>query len=126
MASRGERLRSALAARGYKQMSLAAELQVSESAVSRWQQDDGLSLEHAGRLCEALDISLDWLVLGRGDMNFHRRLEPPGAHRVDADETVALPSSVRAAINNLAGIIRQELAAATDRSEGRAAAPNPG
>jgi len=119
MASRGERLRSALAARGYsKQMSLAAKLKVSESAVSRWQQDEGLSLEHAGRLCEALDISLDWLVLGRGDMDLHRRLEPSGAHRMDADEILSLPASVRDAINNLAGIIRQELTAATDRAEG--------
>lgn len=110
MASRGERLRQALAARGVrKQMSLAAELGVDESAISRWQRNQGLSLEHAARLCEALDISLDWLVLGRGDMDFHRSPGPSRAHAEATSKIASLPASVLAAIDTLALAISQEL-----------------
>ncbi|MGH6836103.1 MAG: helix-turn-helix domain-containing protein [Methylocella sp.] len=117
MASRGERLHSALLARGNrKQMSLAAELKVDESAISRWQRNEGLSLEHAARLCEALDISLDWLVLGRGDMDLHRR-ELPSAHATAAGATAFLPAPVRDAIINLALAIGQELGARSGQAE---------
>ena len=107
MELRGERLRRALAARGVrKQMSLAAQLGVNESTISRWQRNQGLSVEHAARLCEALDISLDWLVLGRGDMDFHRSSD---ISRALAAGTIALlPATVREAINALALAMSQE------------------
>ncbi len=119
MESRGERLRLALAARGVrKQMSLAAQLGVNESTISRWQRNQGLSVDHAARLCDALDISLDWLVLGRGDMDFHRSSVTSRARREAAAGAIAfLPASVLAAINTLALAISQELGSRPGEAE---------
>lgn len=50
-------------------MALAMDLSVHESAISRWRKGGPMSLEHAARISEVLNISLDWLVLGRGEMN---------------------------------------------------------
>jgi len=72
MESRGDRLSRAIKGRGIsKMMALALDLDVHESAISRWRKDGPMSLEHAARLSEVLDISLDWLVLGRGEMDAH-------------------------------------------------------
>jgi plasmid maintenance system antidote protein VapI len=65
MSTRGERIRLALAARGVrKQQALAAELDVHESAITRWKENAALSLDNAVKLGAVLDISLDWLLLG--------------------------------------------------------------
>lgn len=73
MSTRGERIRQALAARGVaKQQALAAELKVHESAISRWKEGKPISLDSAVALGTALDISLDWLLLGRATMDAHR------------------------------------------------------
>lgn len=73
MSTRGERIREALAARGVrKQQALAAELSVHESAVTRWKENRQMSLDNAVALGVALDVSLDWLLLGRGTMDSHR------------------------------------------------------
>jgi hypothetical protein len=90
-------------------MALAAELGVDESAISRWQRDAGLSLTHAARLCEVLDISLDWLVLGRGDMNLHRRAAAPSAELDSGAPLAPLPEPITEAIVRLANIISNEL-----------------
>lgn len=74
MSDRGERLSFALRLRRLPKMtSLAAELGVDESAISRWRRGGAMSLQSAGRLCEALDISLDWLMLGRGEVEGHKQ-----------------------------------------------------
>jgi plasmid maintenance system antidote protein VapI len=51
---------------------LAADLRVHESAISRWRKDGSMTLDNAVRLSEVLDVSLDWLILGRGDMDRHK------------------------------------------------------
>jgi transcriptional regulator with XRE-family HTH domain len=72
MASRGDRLNQAIKGRGItKMLSLAIDLRVHESAISRWRKDAPMTLDHAAKLSEALNISLDWLVLGRGHMDGH-------------------------------------------------------
>lgn len=72
MESRGDRLSRAIKGRGIgKMMALALDLDVHESAISRWRKNGPMSLEHAARLSEVLDVSLDWLVLGRGEMDAH-------------------------------------------------------
>lgn len=110
MVSRGERLRQALEARGiHKQMALANELGVDESAISRWQRDSGLSLAHAARLCEVLDISLDWLILGRGNMDLHRPPEIAANAASSIEPLESLPAPVFAAIRNLIRAILDEL-----------------
>jgi transcriptional regulator with XRE-family HTH domain len=72
MSSRAERLNVAIKVRGVtKMMSLAADLGVDESAVSRWRRGGAMSLHHAAMICDLLDVSMDWLVLGRGEMDLH-------------------------------------------------------
>ncbi|WFT83255.1 MULTISPECIES: helix-turn-helix domain-containing protein [unclassified Methylobacterium] len=57
----------ALALRGRTKLyAFAAELDVNPSSVTRWVGGGEISTEHAVRICEVLDVSLDWLLLGRG------------------------------------------------------------
>lgn len=56
-----------------KLYALAVEIGVDESAISRWKKGRSISLENAAQVCRALDISLDWLVMGRGSIDAHRR-----------------------------------------------------
>jgi transcriptional regulator with XRE-family HTH domain len=71
--ARGRRVRDAIAQRKIRKThALAAELGVSVAAVSRWQNGGHLSLESACALAAHLDVSLDWLLLGRGTIDWHR------------------------------------------------------
>jgi plasmid maintenance system antidote protein VapI len=71
--ARGDRLKQAADARGFrKQLALAASIGVHESAITRWKDGGAITLPNALRLCSVLDISLDWLLLGRGSMDSHR------------------------------------------------------
>ncbi|WP_315755799.1 MULTISPECIES: helix-turn-helix transcriptional regulator [unclassified Bradyrhizobium] len=73
MSTRGTRIKEALDARRIrKQHALARALNVHESAITRWKEDGNMSLQNAIALCEELDISADWLLLGRGTMDQHR------------------------------------------------------
>jgi hypothetical protein len=66
---RAARLREALRRRGVRKLyGLAIDLGVDQSALSRWKHGGAMSLEHAAELCRHLSISMDWLVLGIGDM----------------------------------------------------------
>ncbi len=56
-----------------KQSALALEMNVDESTISRWQKDGNLSIKNAAKICDHLDISMDWLILGRGCMNQHKK-----------------------------------------------------
>lgn len=70
---RGMRLRQAMAARGKrKMMALAAELEVSPAALSKWCQGHAMSVDHACRLCGLLGVSLDWLLTGDTAMEAER------------------------------------------------------
>ena len=62
---RGKRLRQAVGARGpQKMMALAAALDISPAAVSKWMQGHAMSIENAIRLADLLGISVDWLLSG--------------------------------------------------------------
>jgi plasmid maintenance system antidote protein VapI len=79
MSTRGERIRHALAARGVrKQQALAAELDVHESAITRWKENAAMSLDNAIALSTVLDISLDWLLIGRGTIDSHKTVSSVG------------------------------------------------
>lgn len=68
-----ERLDQALKARKVrKSYALAVEIGVDESAISRWRRGRTISLDNAVKLCDALDVSLDWLLTGRGHIDGHR------------------------------------------------------
>jgi hypothetical protein len=51
-------------------------LDVNESALTRWRQGGDISLDSAARLSTLLDVSLDWLVLGRGRHDMHHSPSP--------------------------------------------------
>jgi len=55
-------------------LNLALDLGVDESAISRWKKGGPMSLDSAARLARVLDVSLDWIVLGRGEMEHHKKL----------------------------------------------------
>ncbi|MGE7367664.1 helix-turn-helix domain-containing protein [Neorhizobium sp. NPDC001467] len=63
--ARGDRLRQAVGARGpQKIMALAADLDISPAAVSKWMHGHAMSIDNAQRLSDLLGISLDWLLSG--------------------------------------------------------------
>ncbi|MDY8109888.1 helix-turn-helix transcriptional regulator [Fulvimarina sp. 2208YS6-2-32] len=70
---RGQRIRQAMKEKRFsKVQALAVELDVSVAAVSRWQNGGHISLDHICLLAERLDVSLDWLLLERGTLDWHR------------------------------------------------------
>lgn len=74
MSTRGERLIEAMEVRGLrKQHALAFTLGVNESTVTRWKRNGPMSLDSAISLCQALDISLDWFLVGYGSIDQHTR-----------------------------------------------------
>lgn len=71
-AAHGERLRIAIQQRGMSKLSVVAcAVGVTESAVSRWRSGGAMTLGNVAIVCQRLDISADWLVLGRGHMDMH-------------------------------------------------------
>lgn len=69
----GMRLAVAMQRRGITKLSaLARALNVHESTIVRWKQNGNMTLEHAKHVGEILDISLDWLLADRGEMDSHK------------------------------------------------------
>jgi transcriptional regulator with XRE-family HTH domain len=91
MSGMGQRLTFALKQRGVRKLyALAVEIGVDESALSRWKKDGAISLPSAARLSQALDISLDWLVLGRGHIDAHRSGSAHPFESLNAEEAKRL------------------------------------
>jgi len=85
---------------------------VDESAISRWKKGRSISLENAAQVCRALDISLDWLVMGRGSIDAHRHLSPPDSpgalvQQVFPDMPPAQAEAVAVALQGLVQALRQ-------------------
>jgi len=101
--ARGKRIREAISRGKFRKVhALAAELNVSVAAVSRWQNGGHTSLESACALAHLLDVSLDWLLLGRGTMDGHRN------SAISATELLwimALRGRSAAAQSNLIGLL---------------------
>jgi len=62
-----------------KLYAVAVALNVTESAVCRWRKNGKMTVENIIALCELLDVSTDWLLLGRGTMDTHRTAQPARA-----------------------------------------------
>ncbi|TFE65931.1 hypothetical protein A7Q09_10635 [Methylacidiphilum sp. Yel] len=112
--NRGKRIKEALSARlCNKQLALAKELGIHECTICRWQQGKSISLKHAVLLCEKLDISMDWLILGRGEMNFHHNgKKGQNFQKVDfkdVDEFRKLPEDIYQALMSLLKEIAKRL-----------------
>lgn len=78
-----------------KQLALANAIGVEESTISRWLSGGNIKVSHLINLCAFLDISLDWLIMGRGT---------PALHKTDLDNLgmlKALPEDIRDDIHNL-------------------------
>jgi transcriptional regulator with XRE-family HTH domain len=106
----GERLQHALRIRRVNKLyALAVEIGVDESAISRWKQGRPISLRNAVELCRALDISMDWLVTGRGAPDAHR-LHAPAADAVLAGLSEPEALRLRQALLGLAEAIDGRLA----------------
>ncbi|MCB8836510.1 helix-turn-helix domain-containing protein [Aurantimonas sp. VKM B-3413] len=82
--ARADRLRTALRKRGISKLyALAADLNVDQSTVSRWTTGGRMSLDHSVALALHLNLSLDWLILGRGQMEIDARSDDPAAAHPD-------------------------------------------
>ena len=101
---RGFRLRQAIELRGHRKMlALAAELNISSAALSKWIQGHAMSLENACRIASLLDISLDWLILGRNGPDWLRPDQLSGAE-------LNLIDSLRRRPRHIAGLMSAILA----------------
>lgn len=58
-----------------KLYAVAVALNVTESAVCRWRKNGRITVENIIAICELLDVSTDWLLLGRGTMDMHRNVQ---------------------------------------------------
>ncbi|MBZ7924354.1 helix-turn-helix domain-containing protein [Ensifer adhaerens] len=109
MLSTGDRLKVALEAKGVKkQMAFAAQIGVNDSVVSRWKRGQKLTLQNAVRICQALDISLDWLVLGRGTMDAHRVSKDLDKLTLFSGSADGIPEPIVAALITVTEAIRAE------------------
>lgn len=71
---RGKRITKAMKWRGHnKAMALAVELGVSPAAMSKWIHGHPMTLDNACLLAHSLDVSLDWLALGRNAPDWVQR-----------------------------------------------------
>lgn len=99
---RGGRIRTAMNKRGWsKTHALAAKLKVSVAAVSRWQNGGHISLYYARVFAEALDVSLDWLLLGRGSIDWHKHKEITDAELRSVFALRRHPSKIRTLLTEL-------------------------
>lgn len=64
----GRRIRQLRALKKATQAEMARQLAVSPATISGWEIGDfGISLEAAARIAKWADVSIDWLVVGKGD-----------------------------------------------------------
>ncbi|MCQ8783884.1 helix-turn-helix domain-containing protein [Mangrovibrevibacter kandeliae] len=98
--TRGDRVAEAMARRGWrKDVALAQALGVNVSTVYRWRIGGEFSLDHAIAFCQLLDISLDWLLLGRGRPEIQPL--PAAAEMERRSDRAVLHERVRAALCEL-------------------------
>ena len=96
---RGKRVQWAMERRGVRKIySLAVDSGVDQSTLCRWTKGSPISLENAVRFCEVLDVSLDWLLLGRGDFEQHKPRDVTAEEWRVVDDLRRLPPRVAATL----------------------------
>ena len=65
-----------------KSYALAVELGVAESTISRWKQSGPISMRKAIELCDTLEISMDWLFVGRNPHGIGDAIDPLHSQRL--------------------------------------------
>lgn len=92
----GNRLRELLKEQqNLKQLALANAIGVEESTISRWLSGGNIKVNHLVTLCEFLDVSIDWLIMGRGSPILHKSFSS------NEDIITKLPQDVREDLNSL-------------------------
>lgn len=92
----GNRLRQLLREQqNLKQLALANAIGVEESTISRWLAGGNIKMSHLIALCNFLDVSSDWLIMGRGSPVLHK------ANRENNALLEALPQEIKQDIHNL-------------------------
>lgn len=100
--SMGNRLEKALEARNVRKIyPLALELGVNESCISRWRRSGSISTDNAIKLCHLLDVSVDWLLSGRGDMDQHKERSVSDREYLLVERLRSLPEKVGNSIFSL-------------------------
>lgn len=90
--ARGARLSAAMFRDGrVYNCQLCYELGVTESSVSRWRSGGPMSVEMAMALAQKLDVSIDWLILGR-ELDDAPAPSAPGLEEVAQLFAAILPS----------------------------------
>jgi transcriptional regulator with XRE-family HTH domain len=81
----GTRIRRARTVRKLTQAQLALCVGVHRSAVAQWEQQKGTmpSVIHLGKIAETLEVSFEWLAMGRGKMKLDSAQDP--RERIPAD-----------------------------------------
>ena len=92
----GNRLRTLLKQQhNLKQLALANAIGVEESTISRWLSGGNIKVAHLVTLCDFLDVSVDWLIMGRGSPILHK------SYSDDKDPLTTLPKDVRDDLKSL-------------------------
>ena len=79
----------------FKQLALANAIGVAESTISRWLAGENIKMSHLITLCDFLDVSLDWLITGRGSPLQHKTSQN------NDDSLDALPVEIKQDIHKL-------------------------
>lgn len=75
MSSIAERIIHARKTRGLSQELLAERMNISRGACGHWERGKALpSTEHLRKLAEILNIRIDWLISGQGEMEKHLQI----------------------------------------------------
>ncbi|WP_371348156.1 helix-turn-helix domain-containing protein [Ancylobacter sp. IITR112] len=100
--ARGERIRHAMFVRNFsKTQALARELNVSVAAISRWQNGGHVSLQRACEFAARLDVSLDWLLLDRGSLDWHKHDRVTAIEMQFLESVRDQPAAIRTALRDL-------------------------
>jgi transcriptional regulator with XRE-family HTH domain len=107
--ARGLRIEMALRFRGIrKQQALATELNVHESAITRWKSGDAISLDNVIALCALLDISADWLLMGRGTIDAHKNKSKPQQDRDAIESDAPVSEEARRLLQAFINVMAQD------------------
>ena len=98
----GERLQKVMKEKHIsKSYALAVQLGVAESTISRWKQSGPISLDKAIQLCEALDVSMDWLFAGRTNADIRETSQNPNHKELIYRKIDELPNCTVSALAEL-------------------------
>lgn len=80
MSSIAERIIQARKSRGLSQELLAERMHISRGACGHWERGKALpSTDHLQKLAEVLNVRIDWLISGHGNMEYDLHISEPSS-----------------------------------------------